>query len=68
MDQVTIQLIVSTVFILAGVLFMSISASALLTRDLSQPLSTSSVVFVLTLSAMPLFAGILVLAVLVGAV
>jgi len=68
MDQATIQLIVSTVFILAGVLFMSIAASALLTRDLSKPLSASSVVFILTLSAMPLFAGILVLAVLAGAV
>ena len=68
MDQETIQLIVATVFILAGTLFMSIAASALLTRDQSKPLSASGVVFIMTLASGPLFAGILVLAVLNGAV
>ncbi len=70
MDAVTIQLIVSTVFILSGVLLTSYAVIAVceVASDPERSVSVSGVLFVMACANSPIYAGVLILAVLSGAI
>jgi len=70
MDAVTIQLIISTVFILSGVLLTTYAVIALceVASDPERTVSVSGVLFVMACANSPIYAGVLILAVLNGAI
>lgn len=67
-DPVTIQLTISTVFILSGILLTSYAVIALTTRESDQPLSKIAAFLIMVTANSPIYAGVLILAVLNGAI
>ena len=70
LDPVTIQLVISTVFILSGVLLTSYAVIAVceVASDPERSVSVSGVLFVLFCSNSPIYAGVLILAALNGSI
>ena len=70
LDPVTIQLVISTVFILSGVLLTTYAVIAVceVASDPERSVSVSGVLFVMACANSPIYAGVLILAALSGAI